>query len=176
MVVAQTAANAPALAAVAGDPPAGVRALMTGALGSGAQVIRFGHLSDPDSVEAIGAVPAPGMRESSDGIPISRLAMLRQNGTEWTTVLLADNTIRNDSGLIANTFQGGTPLYRVNLFRRRFEDGRERFVIQLIPIKKTGERVGSPVNVSWNPSVGRYQQISLEGYGFQPEIYGQVSQ
>jgi hypothetical protein len=154
------------------DPPPGIRTLVTRALGAAAEVIRFGHLSDPDSLEVIGAVPAPGVNQSQEAMVVSRLAVFRENGSQWMIGLRADKAIRNDWGLVANPFGNlpASPLYRVSFFQRRFDDGHERFVIQLTPINSAGENIGKPVHVSWNTSIGRYQQISLQGYGFQPEL------
>jgi hypothetical protein len=159
------------------DPPAEVRALVTRTLGDGAQVLRYGHLSAPDTIEAIGAVTETEIPESPDGIAVSRLALLRRQGTQWVTALSVDKFIRNDAGTIAASSGNVTSsvLYRVAFFQHRFDDGRQRWVLQLTPINRAGERIGRPVHVSWNELVGRYQEISLQGYGFQPEVHGDIS-
>jgi hypothetical protein len=169
--------SVPAKGAAANDPPEEVRALITGALGDGAQVLRYGHLSAPDTIEAIGAVTDTGIPESPDGIAVSRLVLMRQQGTQWVPALSVDKLIRNDAGTLAASSgsASSSALYRVAFFQHRFEDGRQRWVIQLTPINRAGERIGPPVHVSWNELVGRYQEISLQGYGFQPEVHGDIS-
>ena len=157
--------------------PAEVRALVTRALGEGAQVLRYGRLSAPDSLEAIGAVTETGIPASPDGTAVSRLALFRQQGTQWVTALSDHKHIRNDAGTLAASSGNVTssPIYRVVFFQHRFEDGRQRWVIRLTPINRAGERICPPVHVSWNELVGRYQEISLQGYGFQPEVHGDIS-
>lgn len=160
--------------ATAPDPPAEVRAIITHALGNGAEIIRYGHLSTPDALEAIGAIPAPGIRNSPDGVAVSRLALLRQDGTQWIEALSVDKGIRNNDGAISAPREIA-PFYRVTFFQHRFDDGRQRWIMQFTPINQAGERTGRPIHVSWNEMLDRYQQISLEGYGFQPEFHGEAA-
>lgn len=156
------------------DPPPEVQAVVTHALGDGATVLRFGHLGTPDSLEVVGAVPAPGIPVTRDGIAVLRLVLLRQQGSQWVNAVTVDRGIRNNDGSIGGP-RAVSPLYRVTFFQHRFDDGQLRWVMQLTPINKSGERIGRPVHVSWNEILGRYQQISLQGYGFQPETHGDVT-
>ncbi len=164
----------PANGSAASGPPPQLRSLVTRALGSGAEIIRYGHLSTPDSVEAIGAVLAVGIPNSPGGNAVSRLALLRQEGNQWISALFVNNRIRNNDGEITESSERSS-LYRVAFFEHRFDDGRERWIMQFTPINQTGEPNGRPIHVSWNEMLSRYQQISMEGYGFQPEFHGEAS-
>ena len=155
------------------DPPAEVRALITRTLGSGAEILGYGHLSTPDSVEVIGAVPIAGIPASPEGVAVSRLALLIQQGTQWIDALAVDKGIRNNDGSITAAREKSA-LYRVAFFKHRFDDGRQRWIMQVTPINQAGERTGHPIHISWNEMLGRYQQISMEGYGFQPEFHGET--
>lgn len=157
------------------DPPPEVRALLTRTLGNGAEILRYGHFSTPDSMEAVGFVPATGIPNSPDGVAASRLVLLRQEGSQWSDALSVDKGIRNNEGAITSSREK-SPLYRVAFFEHRFDDGRQRWIMQFTPINQAGERTGRPVHVSWNDILGRYQQISMEGYGFQPEFHGEAAE
>ena len=157
------------------DPPPEIQALVAKTLGSGAEILRYGHLSTPDSLEVVGAVPATGIPKSPEGIAVSRLTLLRQEGNQWTNALSVSNGIRNNDGAITARSEKSA-LYRVTFFEHRFDDGRQRWLMQFIPINQAGDRTGRPVCVSWNEILGRYQQISLEGYGFQPEFHGESAE
>ena len=162
-------------APAASDPPSEIQALVAKALGNSAELLRYGHLSTPESLEVIGAVPASGIPKSPDGIAVSRLAVLRQEGNQWANALTVSDGIRNNDGEITTGAQKSA-LYRVTFFQHRFEDGRQRWIMQFTPVNAEGERTGQAIDISWNEIPGRYQQISLEGYGFQPEFHGESAE
>ncbi|HEU5400984.1 MAG TPA: hypothetical protein VFU86_06480 [Terriglobales bacterium] len=172
LVLFATFGAAQSAAPAAVEPHPEIRALLTRVLGDSAEILRYGHLSTPESLEAIGALPAAGIPNSPDGIAVSRLALLRQEGNQWTNALSVSNGIRNNDGAITAPSERSA-LYRVTFFKHHFDDGRQRWIIQFTPINQGGERTGRPIHVSWNEILGRYQQISLEGYGFQPEFHGE---
>jgi hypothetical protein len=143
------------------------------AIGSGAIVVRSGHLSSPDQNEAIAVVDG-GSTSFETKRTVSRLVVLRQNGSNWTAALTVDKVIRNPQGFLGVTSLDQlrrSDIYKVNFFKRTFDDGKDRFVIQLTPTNADGKAAAPSVYVSWNPLVGRYQQISLQNYGFEPEIH-----
>jgi hypothetical protein len=157
--------------AVDAPPPTAALELATRVLGPESKVIRYGHLSAPDLDEVIVGIPASG----SDGATlISRLAILRQQGSNWSSDLTVDKVIRNSQGFLGATSLDQvhpSSFYKLSFFTRGFEDGKTRFVIELAPYTADGKSAGPSVYISWNPLVGRYQQISLEGYGFEPELH-----
>lgn len=176
VVLFATLGAAQSTAPAAPDPPSEIQALVTKALGNGAEILRYGHLSTPESLEVIGVVRAAGIPKSAaDGIAVSRLALLRQEGNEWTKALSVSNGIRNNDGEITTPSERSAR-YLVTFFQHHFDDGRQRWILQFTPINAEGERTGHPVHVSWNEMLGRYQQISLEGYGFQPEFHGESAE
>lgn len=145
-------------------------------IGPGATVVRFGHLSSPDQNEAIAVVElAPANYRTKQ--TISRLVVLRQSGSNWTADLTVDKVIRNPQGFLGATsldLLHRSDIYKVDFFERKFDDGKNRFVIQLTPAAADGKPTGPSVYVSWNPLIGRYQQISLQDYGFEPELHEQL--
>lgn len=156
----------------ASDPPVPPPALeaATRILGPGSTILRHGHLSGPDQTEAVAVVAA----FTAEKPIVSKLVILRQAGSAWNADLTVDKVIRNTQGFIgaiAIDKVHRSDLYRVNLSTRVFDDGKNRFVIELTPSNADGKPSGPSVYVSWNPIVGRYQQISLEGYGFEPELH-----
>ena len=170
-------AQSPARSTVDSKPilsvPPEVLNVATKVLGGSARVVRYGPLSDPDSLEAIAVTPAPSPLATRNEVTISQMIVFRREGDGWVNSLSVGSKIINPNGRIAGNF-GSNPRYRAAFFNRRFEDGRERFVIQLSPIDSAGKSIAPPVYISWNPMVGRYQQISLQGYGFQPETHGSL--
>jgi hypothetical protein len=82
--------------------------------------------------------------------------------------------IRNPQGFLGATALDQlrrSDLYKVELFNRLFDDGKNRFVIQLTPVTADGRPSAPSIFVSWNFVIGRYQQISMQGYGFEPELH-----
>jgi hypothetical protein len=159
------------------DPMSVPRAVIeaaTNILGPGATILQFGHLSAPDQNEAVAAVTASAESNPSGAVTVSKLVILRDKNSGWTPDLKVDKVIRNSQGFLGATSIDQlrpSALYKVSLFTHQFDDGKNRFVIQLTPADADGRPTGASVYVSWNPLVGRYQQISLQGYGFDPEIH-----
>ena len=153
--------------------PPEVLNVATKVLGGSATVVRYGSLSEPDSLEAIAVVPAPSPASNRNDLTVLQLIVFRREGDAWVNSLSVGSRIINPAGRIAGNF-GSNPIYRVAFSTRRFDEGRERFVIQLTPIDSAGKSIAPPVYISWNQLVGRYQQISLQGYGFQPETHGSL--
>jgi hypothetical protein len=156
------------------DPPtvdAATTEAAVKAIGPEASVVRFGHFSSPDQFEAIAVVDAPSFYRKQ---AISRMVVLRKAGSNWTADLTVDRVIRNPTGFIGATSLDQihrSDLYKIAFFNRTFDDGKARFVVQLTTVDADGKATGPSVYVSWNPLVGRYQQISLQDYGFEPEIH-----
>ena len=153
--------------------PPEVLNVATKVLGGSAAVVRYGALSDADSLEAIAVVPVPSPSGDKKELTVSQLIVFRREGDGWVNSLSVGSKILNPGGRIAGNF-GSNPLFRVAFSTRRFEEGRVRFVIQLTPIESAGKFIAPTIYISWNPMVGRYQQISLQGYGFQPETHGSL--
>ena len=166
-------AIAPGQSKPAADPSPASAAVLDAATrvaGPGAKIIRFGHLSSPDLDEAIVAIPAT----ATQGQLVTKLVVLRQVGSNWTPDLTVDKVVRNPQGYLGAVTLDQvrrSDLYKVELFNHLFEDGKSRFVIQVTPVAADGRPAAPSVYVSWNSIVGRYQQISMQGYGFEPELH-----
>lgn len=155
-------------------PPAAVLDAATRVAGPGARIIRYGHLSAPDLDEAIVAVPATASTSSHDGLLATKLVVLRQVSSNWTPDLTVDKIVRNPQGFLGATALDQlrrSDIYEVVLSSHTFDDGKNRFVIQLTPVTADGRQSAPSIHVSWNSIVGRYQQISMQGYGFEPELH-----
>jgi hypothetical protein len=154
------------------SPSAALLDAATRVAGSGAKIIRFGHLSAPDLEEAVVAVVSS--TSSRDGLLVTKLVVLRQVGSSWSPDLTVDKVIRNPQGFLGATALDQlrrSDLYKVELFNHLFDDGKNRFVIQLTPVTAEGRPSAPSIYVSWNFVIARYQQISLQGYGFEPELH-----
>jgi hypothetical protein len=153
-------------------PSAALLDAVTRFVGPGAKIIRFGHLSAPDLDEAV--VAAVSSTSASDSLLATKLVVLRRVGSKWTPDLTVDKVVRNPQGFLGASALDQvrrSDLYKVELFNHQFEDGRNRFVIQLTPVGADGRPSAPSIYVSWNSIVGRYQQISMQGYGFEPELH-----
>jgi hypothetical protein len=105
--------------------------------------------------------------------------ILRQaSSCRWNTELTADkNWVRNDAGYVG--FDADSSIdasyhitgYRVSLEDRN-SDGTPGFTVYLYYLTPGGENEGVPLEVSWNPSVGRLQWFAyeVEPHGFRPEV------
>lgn len=141
-------------------------------LGPEAEVVKYGHLNSAEALEAVVVVRIAGARgDKSDGIPVSRLAILRHEPSGWQSVLNASRYITNEAGYIGIEFiDDSYPFrgYRVAFYGER-SDGKQAFVLCLGHI---GDPGSVPIEISWNPQVGRYQEFAFneEPSGFKSEI------
>jgi hypothetical protein len=153
-------------------PPAALLDAAIRIAGPGAKIIRFGHLSAPELDEAIVAVPSS--TSPREGEFVTKLVVLRHVGSNWNADLTVDKAIRNPQGFLGAASLDQvrrSDLYKVELFNHLFDDGKNRFVIELTPVTTDGLPSAPSVYVSWNPIIERYQQISMRGYGFEPELH-----
>jgi len=146
------------------------------ALGPEAVVLKCGHLSGTDALETAAAVRLKQFRSTADGIPVSRLVVLRKDNSEWCVELAVDGqSMRNDSGYIeelssiSGTFIG----YRASFSDRGSDDADEvGFTIWLYFLHVGGRNEGLPLQISWNRSAGRFQEFAYDDdpKQFKPEI------
>lgn len=149
------------------------------ALGPEAVILKCGYLTGRRPLECVAAVRLRQFRETADGTPVSKFVILRQvSSSGWSTDLTADkNWIRNDAGYVG--FEADSSIddsYRITGYRVSFfdhnSDGVPGFTISLYYLTPSGENDGTSVEVSWNPSVGRFQEFDYGGdpEGFRPEV------
>jgi hypothetical protein len=146
-------------------------------LGPNAEVLKYGHLTGSVSLEAVAVVRPRRLKDTEDGVAISRLLILRQEKSGWAIELKVDKDIRNSAGCIASACiedshsSQGLPHFRVSFADHRSDD-TAGFVIYLAWTDALGNVEGVPVQISWNSSVGRFQEYdpNVDPPGFQPEI------
>jgi hypothetical protein len=147
------------------------------ALGSEAEVLKCGHLTRSGRLETVAAIRLRQFKTLRNSIPVLRLVVLRQNGSRWETMLTADmqNLIRNSIGYIGVDFIDDSEDedfvgYRVS-FSTEGTRGAPRFMIWLKYLDREERDEGVAIGISWNPSVGRFQEYSenYEPMGFHPE-------
>jgi hypothetical protein len=147
-------------------------------LGSNAEVIKCGHLSDAAHLQAVVAIRVPSLKDDRNGIPISKLAILRQGNSGWDSEINVDKEITNAAGYVGFNFIDDShpfPYYRVNFSDRGAKWGardQSQFTLVLLPMTRDGKvDVGDVgIGIGWNPAVERFQEIEPNGEKFAPEV------
>lgn len=139
-------------------------------LGPTAEIVKYGHFIDSKNLDAI-AVTRIRTNSAGTRLLISNLAALRLTRTGWQRLLRVSNYITNDAGYIGIDYTEDSPSfnYELELANKR-SDGTPGFVLTFTFLTRKLERDGLPIEVGWNPAVGRYQEFSPNGEGFLPEL------
>jgi hypothetical protein len=126
-------------------------------IGSGAELIRFGHLSKGAPLEGV-AILRSQKSSRMGGIPIASLSILRRDGATWVRVFEANREMRNPEGYVGLDyiddgwkFEG----YDVSLSDKG-SDNTDRFTLYFTQL---GPDPGWPTEVAWNKATGRYQEF-----------------
>ena len=147
-------------------------------LGPAAVVLKFGNLTGTSALGCVAGVPLKQSRNTADGTPVSSFVILRQSlSPGWKTELTGDKSwMRNDTGYLGLEFiddSHPSAGYRIG-FKDRRSDGEPGFVLYVYYLSPRAEDEGLPVEISWNPKVGRFQEfdygIDLHGIGFRSEV------
>jgi hypothetical protein len=146
------------------------------ALGLSAEVLKCGHLNDPQVLEVIAAIRVKTITTHKGFVPISQMAVLRETHSNWTPALAVHDYITNEAGYLAMDYVDDS--VKTQLFAVAFEHGidwgggkeGENFLIELYYIDPKGFEEGISVGVAWNPVIGRYQELDDGGDGFKPEL------
>lgn len=172
-------ASSPRTALPGGPPPdAAAQSCLEAArhaLGADAEVLKCGHFTGTDALETVAAVCLKRFKETKTGVPVSKLVVLRREQAQWVVELTADrNWIRNSAGYIGIDFIDDS----ANLVGYRFLSSDEgpheapgfRFFLSFL--NPHGDDEGIPIEISWNPAVGRLQELDYghEPQAFKPEI------
>jgi len=145
------------------------------ALGFEGEVVRCGYLTGADTLEAVAVLRLEQFRDRGDSIAVSKLVILRQNSPEWNVELTADRGwIRNSAGYVGIEFIDDSEQifgYRASFSDRRSDDVAA-YTIYLNFLSPTGHNEGTAIEISWNPSVARFQEFAYgeDPEGFKPEI------
>jgi hypothetical protein len=145
------------------------------ALGPNAQVLKCGHLTGSDALEAVAAIRLKQLRTTEVGIPVSKLVVLRRDKSDWKLALTADKeAIRNTIGYIGADFINDSDTcsrYRVSFY----DEGSNKvpgFTISVSYFRPDGQGDGgAPIEIAWNRSIGRFQEYNenQNPLGFQLE-------
>jgi hypothetical protein len=145
------------------------------ALGPGAEIIKQGAFNTPSVQEAVAVVRGQIVPPTNtEGLAVSRLAILRRGPSGWRVVLTASKEIQNDAGYVGIDYIDDSMSsygYRV-LFPDQRDDGKRVFSVSLSYMRKDGSADGIPLEISWDSSVGRYREFGMNSDppGFKPEI------
>jgi hypothetical protein len=153
-------------------PPQGCLDAARRLLGLQAEIIRYGRLNGPEAPEAV--VKLGNLATTKEGIPISRLVVLRFEAPIWKPVLDVSKQITNAAGYIGIDYIDDSYVfhgYRLVLKNQR-PDGKPGITMDLSYLNGGGGVEGIPVEVAWNDKVGRYQEFAAneDPAGFKPEL------
>jgi len=140
------------------------------ALGVGVQLLRCGHLSGRDALEAVAIIRVPKLVDDQDGVPLKRLVVIQQLNTAWEDELTVENEIKNPVGyLAADYIDDSEPAnwFRVSLSGEGTKDFT--IVLRYVDTKGVTDDEGLPDEIGWNPAVNRYQELLLNREGFAEE-------
>lgn len=152
-------------------------------VGPDAEVVKCGRLTGDSSLVAVavaklgpvkGKETAKNKKDVDGGVNVSRLVILRELGAEWRAELDVSSQIRNPSGYVATEYINDSEVsygYRA-FIRDQRPDQPLGLTIEVISLDRNGQWEGSPVEIRWNPAVGRFQEFAAneEPEGFRSEI------
>lgn len=144
------------------------------ALGPDAEFLKCGDLVGSGREALIAVVRVPNVVLQHRDIPVSRVFVAQRQGSEWVSQLEVDNQIRNAQGYIGIDFidDSFVPLgWSLEIADAR-SDGSQGLTLRFSYLNRNGAKEGIPIEVSWNPSIGRFQEYSQneDPGGFKPEI------
>jgi hypothetical protein len=143
-------------------------------LGPDAVMLKCGHLSDTGHLEAVAAIRVRGLKDDKDGIPISKLMILRRDKSQWNLELNVDKEITNSAGYVRSEIIDDShpfPYYRVCLIDNLGNCDPSKSILGLTAMSRKGKIVKGEIGIAirWNPAVGRFQEMEPQGEGFAPE-------
>ena len=162
-------------------------------LGPKGLVLDCGHLTGPGAIEAVIAVPTPGLAPDWAGVPVSGLLVARRESGRWIRELSVDQLrgVYNRVGYVDMYFK--VDCVAPGPFRIQLETNRPEadlglpalgFGIWLTYLTPRGYRHGGvtasyhhegvAAEIAWNPRVRRFQYFedSYDPMGFQAERWG----
>lgn len=155
-------------------------------LGSSAEVVKCGHLTEPGAAEVVAILPLSGHKKYPNLYYASKFVILRRTGPDaWAEELRADRLPpRNSSGYIG----AGSTITAEDLYKwvsygyglsfyptvsandpSNAFNNRPYFTVSLTYLNAQGELEGSDVEISWNPKVLRFQEFNYEAGMFMTE-------
>jgi hypothetical protein len=141
-------------------------------LGPNAELVKYGQLgnaNDPGGVTVVKIRPGKDQR-----LLVKDLAVLRWVGNDWKPVIRASKWITNDAGYIGIDYIDDS--FRFYGYEAQVadvrSDGKSGFVLLLSYLTRSLDREGIPIEIAWNPLIGRFQEFSTneEPEGFKLEL------
>jgi len=137
-------------------------------LGRGAEVVASGDLEQNGTQQVVMVNRiGNGSATSGSGVPLTRAAVLEQQGTKWREVLRADEYIKNPKGYL-----GSAPLIPVTGWSLVLKENAQNHAKELYftPLHVPAQASARTVAIRWNEKVGRYQALDAKRARFLPEI------
>jgi hypothetical protein len=140
-------------------------------------VVKCGSIHD-SVLEVVAIARVRGIQESRQGIPISRLVILKQQSGQWVSELNIQEEITNEAGYVGIDFiddSHSTPFYRLKTSDNgaRWGDRQPtQFTLVLLPMSRAGKVDSGDlgIGIGWNSSASRFQEIDPSGMQFETEI------
>lgn len=143
-------------------------------LGKRAEVMKCGFFNDSTVLETIAVVRkanAKGECIFGRGIQVTRVVILRQEASGWSTALKAGRFITNPNGYVGADFLDDVSPFWANClgFFDRDEETGPGIIVEWMANEKDKDSLG--VDIAWDPSVGRYREYNTyrEPKGFKLE-------
>lgn len=141
-------------------------------LGPNAELVKYGQFAGANGMDGIAVVKI--RRTNDDRLLVTDLAILHWAGGGWKAVLRASKSITNDAGYIGIDYiDDEFRFYGYEAqFAGRRSDGKPGFALMLSYLTRTLNRDGIPIEIAWNPTTGRFQELSIneEPEGFKAEL------
>lgn len=141
-------------------------------LGPDATVLRSGNLLSNGKLQCVSMVPHT-KDTRGQWVSIRRGIVIEWDGKQWRELLRFDDAIRNDHGYIGISFVDPAFHYGFALqIEARRSDQTKAFTMYLTWLNADLQPEGAPVEVSWNPKVGRFQEYlsDADAPGFVTEV------
>jgi hypothetical protein len=143
-------------------------------VGKRAEVLKCGFFNDAKVLETIAVVrktKTKGKCIFGQGIYVTKLAILRQEPSGWSTALKAGRYIMNSIGYVGADYLDDVSPFWANclgFFDRDKETG-PGIILEYMANEKDSDELG--VDIAWDPSVSRYREYNTyeEPMGFKPE-------
>lgn len=132
-------------------------------LGENAQLLRFGHLAKGTSMDGIAVITIPDYPNEEGGFIISRLIVLRHEGTAWNVVFDAGERILNPAGYVGPAPDDDADYigYRLMLVDQG-PDGKGGITLWLWRLDSSDEDESQGLEIGMNRSTGRYQEFDYQ--------------
>jgi hypothetical protein len=124
------------------------------ALGSGAEVLAIGNLSQAGDQEILAVNPIKEEQTEGPGVLISRAVVAGNAGGKWTELFRCDEYLKNPEGYLV-----ATPTQAVSSWRLQFSNTEQGLMMYFTPVGASMNGAPPRIGVRWNPKLKRYQSL-----------------